>query len=100
VDLRVLQKISLLNPQTKICIGNKLIVLAVNFTGARRSGCARDRIKKVRGLTNPFDECGLTRARWSRNHKENSVAAEFHQVVILSEAKNLRLLLSPHPPNQ
>src|SRR5215510_12024703 len=77
VDLRMLKKISFLDPLAKICIGKKLIIFDVDFAGTRRSGRAGDRIKKIRGLTNPFHECGLARARWSRNHKENSVAAEF-----------------------
>jgi hypothetical protein len=37
---------------------------------------------------------GLSRARWSGNDEEDSVTFEFHQIVILSEAKNLRLLPS------
>ena len=53
VHLRVFQKIPFLDSLAEICIGKKLIILAVNFAGARRSRGAGDRIKKIGGLTNP-----------------------------------------------
>src|SRR5262249_34184485 len=77
MHLRVFQKIPFLDSLPEICIGKKLIILAVNFTGPRRPGCARDRIKKIAVSPNSFHECCLPRVRWSRNHEKNTVTAEF-----------------------
>jgi hypothetical protein len=72
-------------------------MFAVNFTGARWSRGARYGVKKVPGFSKGLHNGGLSRARRSGNDKENSVSAESHHIVILSEAKNLRLLLSRRP---
>jgi hypothetical protein len=84
----------------KICRGKKPVMFAINFTGPWRSRRTGDGIKKVSCLSQALNDSGLSRARWSGNDKENSVPCEFHQRVILSEAKNLRLLLSPRSPKQ
>src|SRR5262249_50085015 len=55
---------------------------------------ARDGIKKLPTFSQSLNDSGLSRARWSGNNKEDSVTCESHQIVILSEAKKLRLLLS------
>src|ERR1700757_2105043 len=94
MHLGVLQKIAGFDSGRKICRGNKLVMLAVNFTGPRCSRRARDRIKKMQIFSQRLNNRGFPRARWSGNDEENSVPAESHQIVILSEAKNLRLLLS------
>src|SRR6185312_335355 len=76
----------------KICSGKKSVMFAVNFTDPRWSRCARDGIKKLSGFSQGLNDGGLSRARWSGNDEENSVPAESHQIVILSVAKNPRLL--------
>jgi hypothetical protein len=77
VHLCVLHKISFRDPLAEIRIGKKPIILTIDLTGTWRSRRTRDGVEQIRGSPNPFHQCGLARARWSRNHKKNSAAAEF-----------------------
>jgi len=65
---------------------------AVNLVAAWRSRRAGDGIKKLSRFSQGLNDSGLSRARWSGNDEENSVPAESPQIVILSVAKNPRLL--------
>jgi hypothetical protein len=51
---------------------------AVDLAAAWCSRRARDGIKKVPDLSQRLNDSGLSRARWSGDDEENSVAAEFH----------------------
>ena len=84
----------------KIWRGKKLVMFAVDFTSPWHSRCAGDGIKKLPTFSQGLNDSGFSRARWSGDQKENSVTCESHQIVILSEAKNLRLLLSSRLPKQ
>ena len=75
-------------------------MFAVDFPGPRRSRGARDGIEKPSSFSQRLNEGRLPRARWSGDDEEDSVPAEFHHLVILSEAKNLRLLSRPRSPRQ
>jgi hypothetical protein len=94
VHSRVFQKITSIDSRMKIWRGKKSVIFAVNFTGPWHSRRARDGIKKLPSFSQSLNDSSFSRARWSGDEKENSVTCESHQIVILSEAKNLRLLLS------
>ena len=51
-------------------------MFAVNFTAARRTRGAGDRIKKIASFPQRFDQGGLACARWRGDNEKNSVAAE------------------------
>src|SRR5437762_7635716 len=76
MHLGVLEKISGLHSRAKVGVRKKLVIFAFNFTAARRSRRARNRINKVRSLAKRIDQRGLACARWRRNDKKNSVTAE------------------------
>jgi len=76
VYLRVFQKIAGFESRAKIRSRKKLIMFAVNFTAARRSRGAGDRIEKIDGLSERFDQRGLACTRWRGDDEENSVAAK------------------------
>ena len=76
MHLGVLEEITGGDASAKIGIGQELIIFTFNFSGARRAGCARHRIDKVRCLAKRFDERGLTGAGWRGDDEENAVTGE------------------------
>ena len=100
MHFRVLQEITSIDSRLKIWRGKKLVMFAVDFTSPWHSRRAGDGIKKLPTFSQGLNDSGFSRARRSGDEKENSVMCESHQIVILSEAKNLRLLLSSRLPKQ
>ena len=62
VHLGVLQEIAGIDSCMKIRLGKKSIIFAVNFTGARRPRRAGNGINEVSGLSQRFEQSGLSRA--------------------------------------
>src|SRR5689334_7170435 len=75
-------------------------MFGVDFTSPWHSRRAGDGIKKIPTFSQGLNDSGFSRARWSGDEKENSVTCESHQIVILSEVKNLRLLVFSRLPKQ
>ena len=56
-------------------LGQKVIIFAIDFAGARRASCAGNGINEIRRLAECITERRFSRAGWSRDDEKNPVAA-------------------------
>jgi len=76
VDLGVFQKISGLDVGLKVFLGEKMVILAIDLSGPRGAGRARDGVNKIRLLAERGNERGFSRAGGGGDDEKNAGALD------------------------
>ena len=76
VDLGVFQEISGLDVGLECFLGEKMVILAVDFSGPRGAGRARDGVNEIRLLAERGNERGFSRARGGGDDEKNAGALD------------------------
>jgi hypothetical protein len=77
VHFGMLEKFARFHARPKVILGKKAVILALNLTGARRTGCAGNRINEIGSLAERIAQRRFPGAGWRGKDKQNSVTREF-----------------------
>src|SRR5438067_8536709 len=73
VHFGMLEEFAGFHAREKIILGKEAVILALNLTGARGTGCAGNRINEIGSLAERIAQCRFPCAGWRGNDKQNSV---------------------------